>query len=560
MIHPSPVLEKIMKSRSLPLIASLTLVTTALAAPSGPVQEGSAIIPKPVSLQEKLGEPGFSLSQGIRIAPGSISGMASRVLQNVGIKTQISDKNPELVFSTDDKLGKEAYRLNVTPQKITVESSTPQGAFYALQSLAQSVTKDDKGTICFPTMAIEDAPRFSWRGLMVDSCRHMMPAEDIKKVIDLLARYKFNTLHWHLTDDQGWRIEIKKYPKLTEVGSSRTHSPIMGQRNKPDGVPYSGYYTQDEIKDVVKYAKQRGITVIPEIEVPGHAAAAITAYPELGNKDIENYDPKVVCSWGVFPYIFAPTEETFKFLDDVLTEVAELFPDSPFIHVGGDEAPKDQWKKSATAQKIMKENGLKNEEELQSYFIRRVEKLVNSKGKRLIGWDEINEGGLSPTASMMVWRDIRWARHAIERSNDVVMTHTDSLYLDYSQGPGAPNKPEYEVIGGNVPLEKVYAFNPVPSGITKEQEKHVLGCQGNVWSEYIPDINKFQYQVFPRALALAEIAWTPLELKNEADFKNRLNKQLPYLDEQKVNYRRPDTGAPARPDVVIKTTAPEKSK
>ncbi len=548
-----------MKNATLPLLVSLPLLTTlAFAVPSGPVPTGSAIIPKPVLLQEKLGEPGFCLEQGIRIAPGAMASAAACILQNAGIKTQINDKNPELSFVVDRSLAKEAYKLKVTPQAISIAASSKEGILYGLRSLSQSITKDDQGKKCFPTMEIDDKPRFAWRGLHMDSARHMLSVKDIKSVIDLLARYKFNVLHWHLTDDQGWRIEIKKYPKLTEVGSIRQQSATFGNRNKPDGKPYGGYYTQEEIKDVVKFAAQRGITVVPEIEVPGHAAAAITAYPEFGNKDIPNYKPEVIWRYGVFPYLFSPTEETFKFLDGVFAEVAALFPDSPYIHIGGDEAPKDQWKASPTAQKIMKEQGLKNEHELQSYFVKRVEQIVNKYNKRIIGWDEIQEGGLSPTATMMVWRDWKWAKHAIERGNDVIMTPTSHLYLDYGQGPGAPNKPEYEVIGGHIPLEKVYSLNPVPEGLTKEQEKHILGCQGNVWSEYIPDLVKYQYVVFPRAIALAEVAWTPQELKNEQDFKNRLNKHLPYLDSLKVNYRRPDNGAPAQPDAVINTEAPKK--
>ena len=389
---------------------------------------------------------------------------------------------------------------------------------------------------------------------MMDSCRHMMPVRDIKKILDLMERYKFNTLHWHLTDDQGWRLPIAKYPRLTAVGGTRAQSPVIGSRNKADGTPYSGHYTADEIREVVQYAKDRGITVIPEVELPGHASAAIAAYPELGNTDIPGFAPKVQETWGVLPYTFAPTEKTFHFLEDVIDEVCALFPDSPYIHIGGDEAPKDQWKQSAAAQQVMKDNGLANENELQSYFIRRVEKMINSHGKRLIGWDEIQEGGLSPTATMMVWRS--WmpnsARHALEQGNDVVMTPNSHLYFDYDQGPGKPSAPEYETINDdNLTWQRVYGLEPVPQGTPREREKQVLGCQANIWTEYIPNLPKWEYHAFPRALALAEVAWTPKELKNEKDFRKRLDRQLPFLDAHGVNYKRPDNGAPAQPDAVI---------
>ena len=389
---------------------------------------------------------------------------------------------------------------------------------------------------------------------MMDSCRHMMPVRDIKKILDLMERYKFNTLHWHLTDDQGWRLPVSKYPRLTTVGGARAQSPVIGSRNKADGAPYSGHYTPEEIREVVRYAKDRGITVIPEVEMPGHASAAIAAYPELGNTDIPGYAPKVQETWGVHPYTFAPTEKTFRFLEDVIDEVCALFPDSPYIHIGGDEAPKDQWKQSPAAQQVMRDNGLANEHELQSYFIRRVEKMINSRGKRLIGWDEIQEGGLSPTATMMVWRS--WmpnsARHALEQGNDVVMTPNSHLYFDYDQGPGKPSVPEYETINNdNLTWQRVYGLDPVPQGTPREREKQVLGCQANIWTEYIPNLPKWEYHVFPRALALAEVAWTPKDQKNEKDFRKRLDRQLPFLDAHNVNYKRPDNGAPAQPEAVI---------
>lgn len=433
-------------------------------APSAPVPGTPHIIPQPAAMRVKTGEAGFSLKDGVRLPEGNpLSKQAERIFRDNGIKTALVETGADLIFTEDASLGREGYRLAVTPDSISIASGSVNGALYALQSLVQSVAADVNGAPALPRLDVKDQPRFSWRGLMMDSCRHMMPVRDIKKILDLMERYKFNTLHWHLTDDQGWRLPIAKYPRLTAVGGTRAQSPVIGSRNKADGTPYSGHYTADEIREVVQYAKDRGITVIPEVELPGHASAAIAAYPELGNTDIPGFAPKVQETWGVLPYTFAPTEKTFHFLEDVIDEVCALFPDSPYIHIGGDEAPKDQWKQSAAAQQVMKDNGLANENELQSYFIRRVEKMINSHGKRLIGWDEIQEGGLSPTATMMVWRS--WmpnsARHALEQGNDVVMTPNSHLYFDYDQGPGKPSAPEYETINDdNLTWQRVYGLEP----------------------------------------------------------------------------------------------------
>lgn len=524
-------------------------------APSAPVPEAPHIIPQPAAMRVNAGEAGFSLKNGVRLPAGNpLSKHAERIFRDNGIKTALVETGADLVFTEDASLGREGYRLAATPDSISIASGSVNGTLYALQSLVQSVAADGNGAPALPRLDIRDQPRFSWRGLMMDSCRHMMPVRDIKKILDLMERYKFNTLHWHLTDDQGWRLPVEKHPRLTAVGGVRAQSPVIGSRNRTDGAPYSGHYTADEIREVVQYAKDRGITVIPEVELPGHASAAIAAYPELGNTDIPGYAPKVQKTWGVHPYTFAPTEKTFRFLEDVIEEVCRLFPDSPYIHIGGDEAPKDQWKQSPAAQQVMKDNGLANEHELQSYFIRRVEKIINRHGKRLIGWDEIQEGGLSPTATMMVWRS--WmpdsARQALEQGNDVVMTPNSHLYFDYDQGPGKPTAPEYETINDDsLTWQRVYGLEPIPQGTPRKREKQVLGCQANVWTEYIPNLPKWEYHVFPRALALAEVAWTPRELKNEKDFRKRLDRQLPFLDAHGVNYKRPDNGAPAQPGAVI---------
>ncbi len=314
----------------------------------------------------------------------------------------------------------------------------------ARQSLVQSVASDVNGAPALPRLDVKDQPRFSWRGLMMDSCRHMMPVRDIKKILDLMERYKFNTLHWHLTDDQGWRLPIAKYPRLTAVGGTRAQSPVIGSRNKADGTPYSGHYTADEIREVVQYAKDRGITVIPEVELPGHASAAIAAYPELGNTDIPGFAPKVQETWGVFPTPSLPRKKPSVFWKTLLMKCAPCSRTAPISHIGGDEAPKDQWKQSAAAQQVMKDNGLANENELQSYFIRRVEKMINSHGKRLIGWDEIQEGGLSPHRHHDGLAELDAEQRAAcpgTGGNDVVMTPNSHLYFDYDQGPGKPSAP-----------------------------------------------------------------------------------------------------------------------
>lgn len=520
------------------------------AAPSSPISNEPAIIPAPAEKKIVLNTPGFLWEKELRLfnSPGGEAAvMLATALKNAGVSVvKSSDDKNALQLEIDTNLASEGYKLSVTPEKIHITAGGPSGAFYAIQTLLQCVVNDNSGKDAVPAMTIEDSPRFKWRGLMIDSCRRPRSVAEIKSMIDLMARYKFNTMHWHLTDDQGWRVEIKKYPKLTTVGGARSSTPVMGNRNKSDETPFSFSYTQEEIKEVVKYANERAITVVPEIEVPGHAAAAITAYPELGNKDIPNYKPEVVTKWGVFPYIYSPSDETFQFLDNVFEEICVLFPKSPYIHIGGDEAPKDQWNISPFAQSVIKKNDLKNSHELQSYFIRQTEKLVNKKGKKIIGWDEIQEGGLSKTAIMMVWRDQRWGKMALDNGNEIIMTPTDHCYLDYREGPG-PKTPEFDTIGGNLPLKKAYELNPVPKGASSEQEARILGVQGNCWSEYMPTLAKWQYQVFPRALAIAEVGWSAEKNKNYDDFKARWDKHKPYFDELKINYRR-DDGEAAQPD------------
>ena len=436
----------------------------------------------------------------------------------------------------------EGYRLVVADESVVLEADTPAGLFYGLQTLRQllraRIRKEvsrigvERGTI--PAVRIEDAPRFTYRGMHLDVGRHFFPVEFIKRYIDLLATYKMNTFHWHLTEDQGWRIEIEQYPRLTEVGAFREET-ILERNFDPyvgDGVPYGGFYTQDEIRDVVSHAAKRHVTVIPEIELPGHSVAALAAYPELGCTE----GPFAVATiWGVHEDIYCPSEETFTFLENVLTEVMELFP-SEYIHIGGDEAPKIRWEESSRAQEVIRSEGLADEHELQSYFIRRIEAFLASHGRRLIGWDEILEGGLAPEATVMSWRGIAGGIEAAKQGHDVIMTPTSHAYFDYYQGD-----PEYEplAIGGHLTLETVYSFEPIPEELSEDEAKYVLGGQGNVWSEYMKTSDYVEYMVFPRMLAMAEVVWSPRKSRDWESFIRRVDAEIHWLDHLGVNYRVP---------------------
>ncbi|QWF19392.1 family 20 glycosylhydrolase [Lysobacter capsici] len=426
----------------------------------------------------------------------------------------------------------ERYTLDITANGIRLAGS-PAGLFYGYQTLRQLLpAASGERALRVPVLSIDDQPRFVYRGMHLDVGRHLYPVDFIKRYLDLMARYKLNTFHWHLTDDQGWRIEIKRYPKLTSIGSKRKET-VLGRNIDPyvgDGTPYGGFYTQDEVRDVVAYARSRHITVIPEIEMPGHSLAALSAYPELGCTP----GPfEVGTNWGVYDDIYCPSETTFKFLENVLDEVVALFP-APYLHVGGDEAPKTRWKSSELAQAVMRREGLKDEHELQSYFIQRMEKFLHSRGKRIIGWDEILEGGLAPDATVMSWRGEAGGIAAARQGHDVIMTPTQCCYFDYGQGPA---EHEQWNLGGELSLDKVYAYDPVPKVLDAAQARHVLGVQGNVWSEYLKTPAMVEYMVVPRMLALAEVAWTPQTDRDYADFQRRLRAQLPHLDRERVGYR-----------------------
>lgn len=429
---------------------------------------------------------------------------------SVGESINIIELRLSKLYHSDSK---EAYHLNITKDKILITANEPNGIFYGIQSLRQLLPVENdlnnKKELSVPAVDIKDYPRFVHRGLNLDCCRHFMEKDFVKRYIDLLAYHKMNVLHWHLTEDQAWRIEIKKYPELTEIGAFRKYD---------DGTVYGGYYTQSDIKEVVDYAASRFITVIPEIELPGHSTAAIATYPHLsctgGPFDVGTL-------WGVYKDIYcAGNEETFKFLEDVFTEVIDLFP-STYIHIGGDEAPKDRWKECPKCQQRIKDEGLADEHELQSYFVTRIERFLNSKGRQIIGWDEILEGGLAPGATVQSWRGTKGAIEAAKMGHDVIVSPTSHCYFDYP------------IETTDVP--KVYSFDPVPPELDAEEVKHVLGTEANMWTEYAPQ-EVIDHRLFPRIVALSEVAWTKLNKKNYDDFNNRLQKHYDKLNEINVNY------------------------
>ena len=436
-----------------------------------------------------------------------------------------------LLYDSTLNLPDGGYQLVVEPQTITITGKNKGGVLNGLLTLMQMVEKTGNNSFQVPCCIIEDYPQFQYRGMHLDCARHFYDIEFIKEYIDYLAMYKMNTFHWHLTDDQGWRIEIKQYPKLTEVGAWRDGTMVGHYRDQIyDTVRYGGYYTQKQIKEIVKYATDRNITVIPEIEMPGHCLAALAAYPELGCVADTTY--KVAQGWGVFDDAFCPKDETFTFLQNVLDEVMALFP-STYIHVGGDEVEKIRWKKCAHCQQLIKDNNLIDEHGLQSYFIQRIEKHVNSKGRTIIGWDEILEGGLAPNAVIMSWRGEEGGTLAAQQNHYAVMTPGNYCYFDYYQG-----SPLLEplAIGGFVTLEKVYSYNPIPAALTAEQAKYILGAQANIWTEYISYPEQVEYMMLPRMLALSEVLWTPTENKNYDDFIKRLLFHFTLLDKTNTNY------------------------
>lgn len=504
------------------------------------------IIPQPVEVVRKIGN--FVISSQTSLVVANKEDNAAAAFLNTylfnyyGFKLPVVNKavknSIKLISQKNiEGLKGEGYSFKSGKNGVEINGNSPMGTFYGMQTLIQLLPVEKSSSLAIAAVDVKDEPRFAYRGAMLDVGRHFFSVEFVKKYIDYLALHKMNYFHWHLTEDQGWRIEIKKYPKLTEIGSKRNGSIIGKYPGKgSDNTPEGGFYTQEEVKDIVKYASDRFITVIPEIEMPGHSSAAIAAYPELScfpdektnlpenmmsaksKQEMANGRNKIVQeTWGVHTDVFVPTENTFKFLEDVLDEVMALFP-SKYIHVGGDESPKDAWKRSAFCQQMIKDKGLKDEHGLQSYFIQRIEKYINKKGRTLIGWDEILEGGLAPNAIVMSWQGEAGGIAAAKENHQVIMTPGSHVYLDHSQ-----TKDEKEVtIGGFLPLDTVYSYEPIPKELNAQQAKYVLGAQGNVWTEYMANPAKVEYMIFPRLSALSEVLWTPKESKNWTEFQTKI--------------------------------------
>ena len=537
------------------IISGLVLACLALSV-KAQTDANLGIIPAPVSVEKKSGF--FKLDKTVVLISNETANAATADMLNAFIaqkggfalrtaKTAGNDHAIVLSSAGADKLPAEGYELQVSGTTVTI-TGKGAGLFYGVQSLMQMMPEKKGQEIDVPVSTIKDYPRFKYRGMHLDVGRHTFPVSFIKKYIDLMAQYKLNNFHWHLTEDQGWRIEIKKYPKLTSVGSVRAGT-IIGHHPgvATDNTPYKGFYTQDDVKEVVAYAAKKFINVIPEIELPGHSSAAIAAYPQLSCfPDRDTYiDPKAPWSgsrkgkqlqqtWGVFDDVFAPTEYTFGFLEDVLDEVIALFP-SKYIHIGGDESPKEYWKESPFCQQLIKDKGLKDEHGLQSYFIQRIEKYINSKGRSIIGWDEILEGGLAPNATVMSWRGIEGGIAAAKLNHDVIMTPgSNGLYVDHAQSK-SPDEPVN--IGGASPYTKIYAYDPVPEELPAEQKKFIMGVQANLWTEYVENTAKVEYQILPRIFALSEIAWSPLDRKDLKNFsEERVPVHLAKLDQTNTNY------------------------
>lgn len=510
---------------------------------SGP--ERYHIIPQPASLTAKTGE--FNITgdtkillatpdEGLKTAAAHLASLLIKATGTTIAPAEGDEGKDAFLFEIDPSIAhEEGYSLTVTPFDVTIRAKTGAGAFYAVQTLRQLMPVAAEGgvmdSLSIPCVEITDAPRYAYRGMHLDVGRHFFGVNDVKKYIDVMALHKMNRFHWHLTEDQGWRLEIKKYPKLQTVAACRKETMVGHYNDNPqtyDGKQYCGFYTQDEAREIVRYAAERFITVIPEIEMPGHALAAIAAYPELG---CTGQPAEVGTKWGIYDNVFCPNPATFRFLEDVLTEVMDIFP-STYIHIGGDECPKTAWENSKYCSDLMAEQKLKDAHELQSYFIQRMEKFLNSKGRRIIGWDEILEGGLAQNATVMSWRGTEGGIAAAKQGHDVIMTPTDFCYLDYYQSQD-PNEPL--AIGGYLPLDKVYGYNPDPADLTPEQQKHILGVQANLWTEYIPDMAKLEYMAYPRASAIAEIGWSPQDGRNYDDFVGRLAHHLKRLQALGVN-------------------------
>lgn len=542
--------------RILSLVFVLSFVSLQASFGAGKGDPNPGIIPAPVSVTQRAGSFPLNASTAVRASGEEALHVAKMfndfLKENYGFTLEVNGSAAEggnsITLSVQsDAAPKEGYRLEIAKNSVTLAGADAPGLFHGLQSILQMLPAGKQDAYSLPCVLINDYPRFSYRGMHLDCGRHFFPVSFIKDYLDMMARYKFNSFHWHLTEDQGWRLAINKYPRLTEIGSRRSETVIGHNSDNYDGKPYGGFYTQEEARDIVQYAKERYITVIPEIEMPGHSQAALTAYPLLG---CTNGPYEVATKWGVFKEIYcAGKESTFQFLDSVLTEVMAIFP-GHYIHIGGDEAPKTEWKNCTYCQKRIKDEGLKDEEGLQSYFISRMEKFLNDHGRDIIGWDEILEGGLAPNATVMSWRGEEGGIAAAKQHHNVIMTPGAWCYIDHAQ---SRSKLEPLNIGGYLPLSKVYSYDPVPEELAADEKKYIIGVQANLWTEYIPSVEQAEYMIMPRMLAMAEVAWTPLKGKNYDNFLSRIPKQLEYLDRQDFNFRIPEPAGFANDTTAKKT-------
>jgi hexosaminidase len=537
---------------------TILLIAALVAAPRGdrgaqPLADIS-IIPAPVSMTTGAGH--FALTDRTIIwadASSTVLGhQLARYLEpatGFNLRVQSEGRPPagSIALRRDRslaRLGAEGYLLDVQPNAIVARAAGPAGLFYALQTIRQLLPPDifrdapsGRRDWPIPAVSVEDAPRFAWRGALLDSARHFMPKEFVKKYIDLLALHKLNTFQWHLTDDQGWRVEIKRYPRLTDVGAWRKET-LVGRyiRDAPelwrfDGIRHGGFYTQDDLREIVAYAEARFVTVVPEIEMPGHVVAAIAAYPEIGTTG-EPVD--VATRWGIFSDILNAEPSTVEFMQNVLTEVMEIFP-SRYIHIGGDEADKTKWRASPGIQARIKQLGVGNEHELQSWFIRQMDAFLTAHKRRLVGWDDILEGGLAENAVVTSWRGMEGGIAAARAGHDVVMAPTSHTYFDYYQSKDRSSEPL--AIGGFLPIETVYAFEPVPAELEPQYVRHILGAQAQLWTEYMPNPKRVEYMAFPRLTAFAEVVWTPSVRKNFSSFLGRLDTHAERLRILDVNFR-----------------------
>ena len=513
------------------------LVVGCLSAEAQPSEDRYAIIPEPARLESVDGS--FTFSQGVRLVYNTRDALLATALApledrlHLAVSRKVGKKDgPFVQASLDPSItSEEGYILDVRPSRVDIRARTAAGVFYAVQTLLQLLPPQG-GPWTAPCVRIEDAPRFAYRGVMLDVARHYMPLDFLYQLVDLLAMQKMNRLHLHLTDSQGWRFQSLKYPKLTEVGAYRKGDPLhttYDYASRPEDTLYGGYYTQDQLRALVRYAASRFITIVPEIEMPSHSQSAIASYPWLSCLD---------SAGRPYPYPqdiqneYCTKDSVFTFLEGVLSEVIQVFPGT-YIHIGGDEASKEDWKVCPYDQRRMREEGLKSVDELQSYFIRRIERYVNAQGRQIIGWDEILEGGLAPNAAVMSWRGEEGGIAAARQRHLVVMTPGDYCYLDHYQSD-APGEPV--AFGGMTTLKTAYGYDPVPSSLSPEEARYIEGVQGNLWTEYVPTASHAEYMIFPRATALAEVGWTPVARKNFADFTRRLEPYLRRLDQLGVNY------------------------